>query len=1067
MRGNEVVHNYDSGLPPSFPPPAVPTAAGFDDSAGDAAPRPPGITHDVREPPFSPPSRDVLVQRALNSDQPGLRAVKDAIRARVESYPHHEAPPASHVRGQDSGSMRGGSVGAPPAKISLGAKVAYALPEFSKLSVTMLLNVHAIAFFNEFGASLSVLSFFIALARSFDVLTDPLMGWFSDSTRSRYGRRRIYMAAFAPLYAGCLIGLMSVAPAFAGQEDRGARSVGIIAWFGCFYVAFYLFDTGANVPHGALGPELTDSQPERNRLFFLVGIFKMCGILFAAIAPVSVEYALSSGDLGCWAAEGSGGAAEEDEGVQWPSCELMARGLGLQYTSVALALWYVVAIALACLVIRERPASVSTRTPPLVPSLMATFRNKPFMAILPAWILDQLAVTMVTTMLYYFYTYIVRPEMTVECRAECTLDAAGAEWYEAYPDRDAQGRTVKSVLFPGCRSTFWCGTSAWIGLSIVMLITAAVVAQPIWLYMTTRIEKRNVWLLYNVVNALTNIAFVMVGEGDPVLCVIFVFFNGLPLGAQFLTDSIVADVIDYDEFLTGVRSEGRFTIGQSLLPKIVSVPAATVPLTLLVFLGFNPPDDQGRPQQQDPRVTIFIKVVFFGIPFACCVFSVLLKARFPLKSETIRRQVREGCALHMQGLPAVDPLTERISRPLELDAAELKQQWRLDHFFLHQLEQLYMRGPQPLVQRMRRNRIMFALALVACTVLCVMGLALGWIAKPSLAWVCVFSAMGAGLSLCFLLLAHARLRAAVKLQDQPVNKAFLGRLISLYQGDTNVESVSGVTADHVVAALGRWKGTRTARERTARLRSGEQVPLVDLMEALQHALRDAELPVVDASDAAAARAERLQITATNAAVLKRVVHQLGGEATGSRGPSPAARGPAGPRQSDPARWGDGRSTVEMTRAPSRDGGSGAGAWQPMPQWPMAALHATPSQPLASAAAAPMPDSPGPPPAVPPPPPPGPVALSAPGTSRGGAGAPAPLQHLDWPATHPTGLEGPATPANQGQGMPLMSTMVGDISVGLPPPPPAPAGGPPFPQSGGPNSQQPSSNPSLAPPLSRV
>lgn len=34
--------------------------------------------------------------------------------------------------------------------------------------------------------------------------------------------------------------------------------------------------------------------------------------------------------------------------------------------------------------------------------------------------------------------------------------------------------------------------------------------------------------------------------------------NGIPVGGQFLTQSILADVIDYDEFLNGMRNEGSF-----------------------------------------------------------------------------------------------------------------------------------------------------------------------------------------------------------------------------------------------------------------------------------------------------------------------------------------------------------------------------------------------------------------------------------------------------------------------------------------------------------------------------
>jgi hypothetical protein len=46
------------------------------------------------------------------------------------------------------------------------------------------------------GAGLAFLSFFTALARSFDVITDPLMGWISASTTSRFGisgRRKPYI----------------------------------------------------------------------------------------------------------------------------------------------------------------------------------------------------------------------------------------------------------------------------------------------------------------------------------------------------------------------------------------------------------------------------------------------------------------------------------------------------------------------------------------------------------------------------------------------------------------------------------------------------------------------------------------------------------------------------------------------------------------------------------------------------------------------------------------------------------------------------------------------------------
>lgn len=50
------------------------------------------------------------------------------------------------------------------------------------------------------------------------------------------------------------------------------------------------------------------------------------------------------------------------------------------------------------------------------------------------------------------------------------------------------------------------------------------------------------------------------GEGQVTLCIVMSVFNGAPIGAKFLADAIMADVIDYDEFLTGTRAEATYTM---------------------------------------------------------------------------------------------------------------------------------------------------------------------------------------------------------------------------------------------------------------------------------------------------------------------------------------------------------------------------------------------------------------------------------------------------------------------------------------------------------------------------
>ena len=42
------------------------------------------------------------------------------------------------------------------------------------------------------------------------------------------------------------------------------------------------------------------------------------------------------------------------------------------------------------------------------------------------------------------------------------------------------------------------------------------------------------------------------GKGDVYYCIAIAALNGIPFGAKWLADDILADVIDYDEFLTGM-----------------------------------------------------------------------------------------------------------------------------------------------------------------------------------------------------------------------------------------------------------------------------------------------------------------------------------------------------------------------------------------------------------------------------------------------------------------------------------------------------------------------------------
>merc|ERR1712196_402214 len=129
------------------------------------------------------------------------------------------------------------------------------------------------------------------------------MGWLSDSCRSKYGRRKPFMMTAAPFYAGFMIALMSPLEYMWAINQDEPDSLPLTMWFGIFYVIFYLADTAANVPHSALGPELSDDSAERDNLFFYSKMTNQLGILMAVILPpgLSIVYSNScaSGDSDC------------------------------------------------------------------------------------------------------------------------------------------------------------------------------------------------------------------------------------------------------------------------------------------------------------------------------------------------------------------------------------------------------------------------------------------------------------------------------------------------------------------------------------------------------------------------------------------------------------------------------------------------------------------------------------------------------------------------------------------------------------------------------------------------
>jgi GPH family glycoside/pentoside/hexuronide:cation symporter len=124
------------------------------------------------------------------------------------------------------------------------------------------------------GLSAFWLGVIMIFPRLWDAVSDPVMGHLSDNTRTRFGRRRPYI----------LIGGLLVAVSFAGMwwVPDGIGEWGQLAFILGGLLIFFTACTMFEIPHGALGMEMSKDPHERTRLFSSKSFF---GNLFAMGTP--------------------------------------------------------------------------------------------------------------------------------------------------------------------------------------------------------------------------------------------------------------------------------------------------------------------------------------------------------------------------------------------------------------------------------------------------------------------------------------------------------------------------------------------------------------------------------------------------------------------------------------------------------------------------------------------------------------------------------------------------------------------------------------------------------------
>lgn len=120
----------------------------------------------------------------------------------------------------------------------------------------------------------------LAIPRVLDAFTDPIMGNISDNFRSRFGRRRPFIAVGAILM-GLSYGLIWMVPAGWGHAEQ-------LAWFVVTSILFFTCSTVFSIPLQSLSYELTPDYDERTRVMGFSSFWNCVGgLTYQWVFPLS------------------------------------------------------------------------------------------------------------------------------------------------------------------------------------------------------------------------------------------------------------------------------------------------------------------------------------------------------------------------------------------------------------------------------------------------------------------------------------------------------------------------------------------------------------------------------------------------------------------------------------------------------------------------------------------------------------------------------------------------------------------------------------------------------------
>lgn len=469
---------------------------------------------------------------------------------------------------------------APEDRISFSHKLIYGLGAFVNNTLAAASGGMIIVLNLGLGMNPALVGLLGAIPRLTDALTDPLMGYISDHTSTRWGRRRPYIFAGA-IAAGVTFALL-------WQLPREQSETFYFIYFLAVSIVFYLGYTIFATPWVALGYELTPDYHERTRL---MGVQNFIGQLAYVVSPWFL-----------WIMTYEGFFSDQVAG---------ASGLAIIIAVVTIGIGVLPAIflrepfsAIAKAETKEKPAVVETdalrrNLKEFFRGFAITLKSGPFLKLCVATFMVFNGFMLISSFQFYVIIYYVFGGD----------QQVGAE-FAGYAGTVGAIATFGVIVF-----ITWLGTR--IGKRRAFFVSTGI----------SMVGYAMKWFCYN--------------PEYPWLVVLPAPFLAFGLGGLFtLMGSMIADVVDVDELETHERREGMYGSIFWWVVKLGMAAALAGGGFLLNATGF----DVELGGEQTAQAIFLMRLFDAFIPVVTSAIAIWAVAKFPITEETahaVRLQLEE------------------------------------------------------------------------------------------------------------------------------------------------------------------------------------------------------------------------------------------------------------------------------------------------------------------------------------------------------------------------------------------------------------------------------------------